>query len=60
VVAVLGLGTEGNGVHLLSRTTKKSWDTLALAEGMTVFAQVKGVALASARNRLEAVTTPKK
>jgi molybdate transport system ATP-binding protein len=53
VVAVLGLGAAGTGVHLLSRTTKKSWDTLAFAEGMTVFAQIKGVALASARNRAE-------
>lgn len=51
VVAVLGLGAEGQGVHLLSRTTRKSWDTLALAEGMSVFAQIKAVALASARNR---------
>jgi molybdate transport system ATP-binding protein len=53
VVAVLGLGAEGNGVHLLSRTTRKSWETLALAEGMTIFAQIKAVALASARNRTE-------
>ncbi len=51
VVAVLGLGAEGNGVHLLSRTTKKSWDALDLAEGMTIFAQIKGVALAPARSR---------
>ena len=40
-------------MHLLSRTTRKSWDTLALAEGMTVFAQIKAVALAPARSRAE-------
>ncbi|MBZ8132872.1 molybdenum ABC transporter ATP-binding protein [Afifella sp. IM 167] len=43
---VLGLGEDGSGARLLSRVTLRSFDHLALAEGMLVYAQVKGVALA--------------
>jgi molybdate transport system ATP-binding protein len=45
IIAVLGLGPDGGGARLLSRVTRKSWDTLSLAIGMRLYAQVKGVAL---------------
>ena len=48
VVVLLGLGPEGTGSHLLARITRRSWDELGLAEGINVYAQLKGVALASA------------
>jgi len=47
-VVLLGLGPGGSGSHLLARITQRSWDDLGLAEGMIVYAQVKGVALAPA------------
>jgi molybdate transport system ATP-binding protein len=46
IVAVLGLRADGTGARLLSRVTRRSWDHLELTEGMTVYAQVKSVALA--------------
>jgi molybdate transport system ATP-binding protein len=46
IVVVLGLGAEGTGASLLARVTRRSWDQLGLTEGMPVYAQVKGVALA--------------
>ncbi|SON56900.1 Fe(3+) ions import ATP-binding protein FbpC [Hartmannibacter diazotrophicus] len=46
VVAVLGLGEDGEGARILARVTRRSWQRLGFAEGMTVHAQVKGVALA--------------
>lgn len=49
MIVVLGLGEAGAGARLLSRLTLRSWETLGLAEGMPVYAQVKSVALA--RNR---------
>ena len=49
IIAVLGFKADGTGVHLLSRLTRRSWDELGLAEGMAVYAQVKGVALAPVR-----------
>ena len=48
IVVLLGLGPEGTGSHLLARITRRSWDELGLADGMNVYAQVKGVALAPA------------
>jgi molybdate transport system ATP-binding protein len=45
ITALLGLGPDGNGARLLSRVTQRSWNELALAPGLDVFAQVKGVAL---------------
>lgn len=46
MIVALGLGPEGGGATLLARVTRRSWDELALAEGMAVYAQAKGVALA--------------
>jgi hypothetical protein len=48
---VLALGSDGSGVRVLARITRRSWDTLQLAEGMDVFAQIKGVSLVSASDR---------
>lgn len=45
MVAVLGLGSNGSGSRILARVTQRSWDDLALCEGMLVHAQVKSVAL---------------
>lgn len=56
VLVVLALGPAGGGARLLARVTRRSWDLLKLAEGLDVFAQVKGVALAPER----AVSEPPK
>jgi molybdate transport system ATP-binding protein len=45
VTVVLALGQDGAGAQILARITRRSWDLLALTEGMQVFAQVKGVSL---------------
>ncbi|SJZ70795.1 molybdenum ABC transporter ATP-binding protein [Consotaella salsifontis] len=45
VVAVLGLGSDGMGAHLLARMTRRSWTMLHLGDGQPLFAQVKSVAL---------------
>jgi molybdate transport system ATP-binding protein len=50
MLAVLGLGPEGEGSRLLARVTRRSWQRLDLREGLDVFAQIKSVALAPARN----------
>jgi molybdate transport system ATP-binding protein len=50
ITAVLGLQSNGSGARLLARVTRRSWDLLALAEGMEVHAQVKGVALVPRRD----------
>jgi molybdate transport system ATP-binding protein len=50
VLVVLALGSNGSGARLLARVTRRSWDLLQLSEGMNIFAQVKGVALAQARD----------
>jgi molybdate transport system ATP-binding protein len=52
IIAVLALGADGLGARLLSRLTRKSWDALGLAEGTSVHAQVKAVALAPGRGEL--------
>jgi molybdate transport system ATP-binding protein len=52
VVAVLALGADGSGARLLSRVTRKSWEALGLADGVSVYAQVKAVALAPGRGEL--------
>ncbi len=52
IIAVLALGADGKGARLLSRLTRKSWEALGLAEGMSVYAQVKAVALAPGRGEL--------
>ncbi len=45
IMVSLALGAHGEGARLLSRVTRKSWDTLGLAPGQPVYAQIKGVAL---------------
>ena len=49
MTAVLGLGEDGQGAHVLARVTRRSWNLLALAPGLDVYAQVKGVALVRRR-----------
>jgi molybdate transport system ATP-binding protein len=49
IAAVLGLGPRGAGARILARVTRRSWDALSLREQMTVYAQVKSVALAPSR-----------
>ncbi len=53
VIVVLTLGADGRGAQLLARITLRSWDQLGLAEGMNVFAQVKGVSLVSGPGKTE-------
>jgi molybdate transport system ATP-binding protein len=50
MTAVIGLGADGDGARLLSRVTRKSWDSLGLQVGMNVHAQVKAVAFATSRS----------
>lgn len=45
VTALLALGEEGAGPRLLSRVTQRSWSQLDLKPGLSVYAQIKGVAL---------------
>jgi molybdate transport system ATP-binding protein len=52
VVVVVALGEDGSGARLLSRMMRKSWGELGFAEGMSVYAQVKAVALAPGRGEL--------
>jgi molybdate transport system ATP-binding protein len=52
VVVVVALGADGAGARLLSRLARKSWEALSLAEGVSVYAQVKAVALAPGRGDL--------
>jgi molybdate transport system ATP-binding protein len=49
ILVVLALGAQGSGARLLARLTRRSWDQLQLAEGQSVIAQVKGVALTPGR-----------
>jgi molybdate transport system ATP-binding protein len=51
-VVVLALGANGEGGRILSRVTRKSWDLLGLAEGASVQAQIKAVALGPGRGDL--------
>lgn len=44
---LLALGAEGEGARILARITRRSWDLLGLAPGQPIFAQIKGVALAT-------------
>lgn len=53
VVAVVALGSEGAGARILSRLTRKSWEALRLGEGVSVYAQIKAVALAAGRGDLD-------
>lgn len=45
IITILGIGSHGEGEHMLARITKKSWSGLGLGIGQSVFAQVKAVAL---------------
>ena len=45
-------GTTAAGARLLSRVTRKSSEALGLAEGISVYAQVKAVALAPGRGEV--------
>ncbi len=45
MMVAVALGSDGRGARLLARVTRKSWDSLGLAPGQPVFAQIKGVAL---------------
>ena len=53
VLAVVSLGEDGGGARLLSRMSRKSWEELGFAEGQSVFAQVKYVALGAGRGEPE-------
>ncbi len=48
-LVLLSLAGTAGEVRLLSSVTRKSWDTLGLKPGDSVFAQIKGMALADAR-----------
>jgi molybdate transport system ATP-binding protein len=45
MIVVVGIGPDGNGAKLLSRITRRSWEALELGPGVSLYAQVKGVAL---------------
>lgn len=51
VIAVLGLGDDGAGSRILSRVTRKSWESLGFREGQLVHAQAKSVALVRRKSR---------
>lgn len=51
VLAQLELGFEEKGSLFLARLTRHSWELLQLHEGMTVFTQIKGVALIERHER---------
>jgi molybdate transport system ATP-binding protein len=46
IIVVLTPTADGGGARLLARITRRSWEQLGLSDGMSVFAQVKGVSLA--------------
>ncbi len=52
IIVVVALGQDGAGARLLSRVTRKASEALGLAEGITVYAQVKAVALAPGRGEV--------
>jgi molybdate transport system ATP-binding protein len=52
IIVLVALGADGVGARMLSRVTRKSWEALGLAEGVSVYAQVKAVALAPGRGEL--------
>ncbi len=52
-LVVVALGEGGEGARLLSRMTRKSCETLGFSEGLSVFAQVKYVALGAGRGEEE-------
>jgi molybdate transport system ATP-binding protein len=52
-VVAVALGEKGDGARILSRMTQKSLAELELAEGQSVYAQVKYVSLGSGRGEPE-------
>jgi molybdate transport system ATP-binding protein len=56
VLVVVSLGDKGEGARLLSRMTRKSSAELGLAEGQSVYAQVKYVSLNPGRGDLSLET----
>lgn len=52
VLAVVALGAQGQGARILSRMSRKSWEELGFAEGQSVFASVKYVALGAGRGEV--------
>jgi molybdate transport system ATP-binding protein len=52
IIVVVALGQDGAGARLLSRVTRKASEALGLAEGVSVYAQVKAVALAPGRGEV--------
>ena len=44
---IAALGADGAGARIIGRITRKSLDNLELAAGAQVYAQIKGVAIAS-------------
>ncbi len=44
---IVALGADGSGARIAGRITRKSLENLALAPGVAVYAQIKGVAIAS-------------
>ena len=49
MLVLLALGENGEGDRLLARITRRSAETIRIAPGTKIFAQVKGVALAQGR-----------
>lgn len=46
MIVVIGLGEDGRGARVLARITRLSAETLGLAPGAAVHAQIKAAALA--------------
>jgi molybdate transport system ATP-binding protein len=46
---VVGFGEDGSGARIVARVTRKSCETLGLQPGLSLFAQIKSVALMAAR-----------
>jgi molybdate transport system ATP-binding protein len=47
MIVVLALGPAGDGARLLARITRRSFEHLELADGLSVHVQIKGVSLAA-------------
>jgi molybdate transport system ATP-binding protein len=45
LAVVLGLGDGGGGARLVARVTRRSWNLLELGIGVSLYVQIKGVAL---------------
>jgi molybdate transport system ATP-binding protein len=56
MLVVVSLGEKGEGARLLCRMTRKSSAELGLAEGQSVYAQIKYVSLNPGRGDLDLET----